>query len=151
MVISIQIFVVAEDRVLRVKPSNIGTSEQVIDTFYGPNPAIGVSDEIIGISISISSSVIFITVKNRGLFAFMLRGTLLWSAGPVLNRFGYLQGCKDLKEDCYFNSAPIVDQCEGSVYVRFSLSLLLLDLHILLKEIFYYLALFNKSTILFYF
>ncbi|CAA7408523.1 unnamed protein product [Spirodela intermedia] len=112
-----KIFVVAEDKVLRVKPSNIGTSEQVVDIFYGPNPDIGVSGEIIGISISISSSAIFITVKHHGLFAFMLRGTRLWSAGPVLNRFGYLQGCKDLATDCYFNSGPTVDQCEGSLYI----------------------------------
>uniref|UniRef100_A0A1D1Y798 Protein GAMETE EXPRESSED 3 n=1 Tax=Anthurium amnicola TaxID=1678845 RepID=A0A1D1Y798_9ARAE len=112
-----KIFLIAEDRVLKIKPSNVGTSEPVVEIFYGPNSTIGGSGEIIGLSISISSSALFFTVKNRGVFAFMLRGTLLWSAGPVLYRFGYPQGCKGNMTDCYFNSAPVVDQCEGSLYV----------------------------------
>lgn len=118
-----QIYLIAEDRILQVIPSNIGTSEARVKIFFGQNSTVGGSGEIIGLSISIMYSSLFITVKNRGLFAILLRGELLWSAGPVLYRFGYRQGCKKNTTDCYFSSPPIVDQCEGSLYVR-SLSIL---------------------------
>ncbi|MQL82828.1 hypothetical protein Taro_015304 [Colocasia esculenta] len=112
-----KVFLIAEDRVLKVKPLNIGTPEPVVEIFYGPNSTIGGSGEIIGLSISISLSALFITVKDRGVFAFRLRGDPMWSAGPVLHRFGYPQGCKNNLTDCHFNSAPVVDQCEGTLYI----------------------------------
>ncbi|XP_020267785.1 protein GAMETE EXPRESSED 3 [Asparagus officinalis] len=112
-----KIYLVAEDRVLKVTPSNIATSESEVDILFGPNSTIGGSGEIIGFAISISYSSLFVTIKNRGLFAILLRGELLWSAGPLLYRFGYRQGCKKNLEDCYFTSAPVVDQCEGTLYV----------------------------------
>lgn len=106
-----KIYLIAEDRVLKITP--MSTSE----VFFGPNSSIGGSGEIIGLSISILYSSIFVTVKTRALFAFSLHGELLWSAGPVLYRFGYRQGCKENLRDCYFNSAPVVDQCEGTLYI----------------------------------
>ncbi|XP_010262471.1 PREDICTED: protein GAMETE EXPRESSED 3 isoform X2 [Nelumbo nucifera] len=78
---------------------------------------MGGSDEIVGLSISMLSSSIFINIKNRGLFAYLLHGQLLWSAGPVLYRFGYRQGCKRSVTDCYFTSGPVIDQCEASIYI----------------------------------
>lgn len=112
-----QIYFVADKRVLRINPSNIGTFESAFEAVIGENSNTGGSGEIIGISISIWSLSLFITIKNQGLFAYALSGQLLWSVGPVLYRSGYRQGCKKNVTDCYFTSAPVIDQCEGSVYV----------------------------------
>lgn len=108
---------------MRVTPSNIATSESTVDIFFGPNSTSGGSGEIIGIAISIWYTSLFVTIRNRGLFAILFRGDLLWSAGPLLYRFGYRQGCKKNLTDCYFSSAPVVDQCEGTLYVSVFLTL----------------------------
>lgn len=113
-----QIYLVAENRVMKINPSNIGTTESAAEVFFGPEPGQEVSGEIIGLSVSTSSSSVFINVKNRGLFAYSLDGHLRWSAGPVLYRFGYRQGCKQNVRDCYFSSIPVIDRCEASIYVR---------------------------------
>ncbi|XP_042386753.1 protein GAMETE EXPRESSED 3-like [Zingiber officinale] len=109
-----KIYLVAEDRVLRINPSNIGRPESTVEVFFGGN-----SGEILGISISCLYTSLFVAVRNRALFAVSLRGgeQLLWSAGPLLYRFGYRQGCKKNTTDCFFNSVPVVDQCEGTIYV----------------------------------
>lgn len=109
---------IAGERVLRITPSKIGTAKPPLEIFYSHNSTRLVSEEIIGLSISASYASLFITIRNRGLFAFLLRGELLWSAGPTIYRFGYLQGCKKNTSDCYFNSGPVVDRCEGTLYVR---------------------------------
>lgn len=103
---------------MKINPSNIGTTESAAEVFFGPEPGQEVSGEIIGLSVSTSSSSVFINVKNRGLFAYSLDGHLRWSAGPVLYRFGYRQGCKQNVRDCYFSSIPVIDRCEASIYVR---------------------------------
>ncbi|KAJ8492769.1 hypothetical protein OPV22_014490 [Ensete ventricosum] len=112
-----KIYLVAEDRVLRITPPNIGRSASTVEVFFGANSTFGSSGEIIGISISILYASVFVSVRNRGLFALLLKGELLWTAGPMLYRFGYRQGCKRNMTDCYFNSVPVVDQCEGTLYV----------------------------------
>ncbi|XP_078429380.1 gamete-expressed 3 [Wolffia australiana] len=112
-----KIFFAAENRILKVKPANMGTSESVVEIIYDPNPEIRNSGEIIGFGISIPSSALFLTAKKLGIFAVLLRGTPLWSAVPNLNRSGFVQGCKNPEGDCYFNSGPVVDQCEGTLYV----------------------------------
>lgn len=105
----LQIYLVAEDRVLRVNPLNISS----VEVFFGPE-----AGEIIGLAVSISSSCVIINVKNWGLFAYRLHGRLLWSAGSVLYRHGYRQGCAKNVTDCYFSSVPVIDHCEAAVYVR---------------------------------
>ncbi|KAL0909779.1 hypothetical protein M5K25_020676 [Dendrobium thyrsiflorum] len=110
-----KIYLIAEDRILKITPSNIGNLKSV-EVIFGPNSTIGGSGEIIGLSISILYASIFLTIKNRGLFALSFHGKLLWSAGPILYRFGYRQGCKENSRDCYFSSTPVVDQCEGTLY-----------------------------------
>ncbi|KAL5547388.1 hypothetical protein UlMin_007075 [Ulmus minor] len=55
--------------------------------------------------------------NGRGLFAFSVHGQLIWSAGPVLNQFGYPQGCRKNATDCYFTSVPVIDQCKASIYI----------------------------------
>ncbi|CAD5183559.1 unnamed protein product [Musa acuminata subsp. malaccensis] len=112
-----KIYLVAEDRVLRITPPNIGRSASTVEVFFGTNSTFGSSGEIIGISISILYASVFVSVRNRGLFALLPKGELLWTAGPMLYRFGYRQGCKRNITDCYFNSVPVVDQCEGTLYV----------------------------------
>jgi len=106
----------AENRVMRINPLNIGTSESAVEVFFDPDPGEE-AGEIVGLSVSTLSSSVFINVKNRGLFAYRLQGQMLWSAGPVLYQSGYRQGCRKNYKDCYFDSAPVIDQCEASVYV----------------------------------
>ncbi|PIA39518.1 hypothetical protein AQUCO_02600166v1, partial [Aquilegia coerulea] len=103
--------------VLKISPSNNGNSESTVEVFFGDTSTTGGSEEIVGISVNPLSWFMVINVKNRGLFAYTLRGKFLWSAGPVLYRFGYRQGCRKNATDCYFTSAPVIDQCEGSIYI----------------------------------
>ncbi|KAK0583967.1 hypothetical protein LWI29_005724 [Acer saccharum] len=95
----------------------MGTSESATQVFFGPGPGQQKPGEIIGVAVSTLSSLVFINVKNRGLFAFVMHGQLLWSVGPVLDQFGYRQGCRRTVTDCYFTSVPVIDQCEASIYI----------------------------------
>ncbi|KAK2998613.1 hypothetical protein RJ639_024614, partial [Escallonia herrerae] len=112
-----KVYLVAENRVLKINTLKIGTSESPGEVFVGPEPGAEGLGEIIGLSVSISSSCVLINVRNRGLFAYRLHGQLLWSAGPVLNQSGYRQGCRRNISDCYFTSVPVIDQCESSIYI----------------------------------
>ncbi|KAL5806049.1 hypothetical protein ACOSQ4_028782 [Xanthoceras sorbifolium] len=112
-----KIYLVADKRVLKVNFLKMGTSESATQVFFGPGPGQQDPGEIIGVAVSTLNSLVFINVKNRGLFAFTLLGKLLWSAGPVLDQFGYRQGCRRTVTDCYFTTVPIIDQCEASIYV----------------------------------
>lgn len=113
-----QIYVVAEDRVLKINPLNIGGSESAVEVFFGPKqPGAETPGEIVGVAVSISSSRVLIAVKKRGLFAYRLHGKLVWSAGPVLYQHGFRLGCRKSLADCYFSSAPVIDHCEASIYV----------------------------------
>lgn len=115
-----QVYLVAENRVLKLWPSNIGSNEPSCQVFFGPEAVGERWGEVVGISISIWSFSLFITVKNRGLFAYSLHGRLLWSAAPAFNKSGYLQGCKRNVEDCFFVSSPLIDHCHGSLHVSHS-------------------------------
>ncbi|KAK9090977.1 hypothetical protein Sjap_024154 [Stephania japonica] len=115
-----KIYLIAENKVLKINPPSNGASESTAEIFFGDESTTGGSEEIIGISISVVSSYMFINVKERGLFAYMLNRQFLWSAGPVLYQFGYRQGCKKNISNCHFTSSPVVDQCEGSIYVKSS-------------------------------
>lgn len=108
-----QIYLVAENAVLKINPSKIGSIQPPSKVLYSHNS----SEEIMGLSISPGYLSLFITIKNRGLFSFFLRGELQWSIGPTLHRLGYTLGCKNDPLNCYFNSAPVVDLCEGTLYV----------------------------------
>lgn len=113
----------AENRILQINLLNNGTSQpasEVLLSFQPPDKEG--RGEIIGISVSTLSSSVFVNIEGRGLFAYTTRGQLLWSAGPVLNQFGYLQGCRKNETDCYFNSVPVLDQCEAAIYVSSRLS-----------------------------
>ncbi|KAL0450229.1 UNVERIFIED_CONTAM: protein GAMETE EXPRESSED 3 [Sesamum latifolium] len=112
-----QIYLVAENRVLKIYPLRIGTPEPAVEVFFGPGQGTEVQGEIIGISTSIFSSCVVINVKNQGLFAYRLYGQLLWRAGPVLNQHGYLQGCRNNITECHFTSVPVIDHCEASIYI----------------------------------
>ncbi|KAK1383845.1 Gamete expressed [Heracleum sosnowskyi] len=110
--VSRTLYVVAENRVMKINLGNIGTSESALEVFFGPE-----SGEIIGLSVSTSISCIVINVKNRALFAFRLHGKPLWNAGPVIYQNGYRQGCRRSTTNCYFTSVPVIDQCEASIYI----------------------------------
>ncbi|KAL6615542.1 hypothetical protein ACP70R_037812 [Stipagrostis hirtigluma subsp. patula] len=114
-----KVYLVADDRVLKVTPRNVRTSEPALsEVFFSYNAAPGRSEEIVGFSVSGAYSSLFLTIRNRGLFVLSLRtGEMQWSLGPVMNRFGYRLGCKRNISGCYFDSAPIVDHCEGVLYV----------------------------------
>ncbi|KAL2522892.1 Protein GAMETE EXPRESSED 3 [Forsythia ovata] len=108
-----KIYLVAENRLLKVNPLKIRTSEAAVEVFFGAEG----SGEITGVAVSISSSCVLINVKSRGLFAYRLHGQLLWSAGPVLYQHGYRQGCRKNVTECYFTSIPVIDHCEASIYI----------------------------------
>lgn len=112
-----QVYLVAEDKVIKVTPRNVHTAEPALEVFFSHNTTSGRSEEIIGVAISGSYSSLFLTIRNRGLFAFSLRGELQWSIGPALNLFDYCLGCKRNVSGCYFDSAPVLDQCEGALYI----------------------------------
>ncbi|MED6208589.1 hypothetical protein PIB30_046713 [Stylosanthes scabra] len=82
-----KIYLIADNRILRVKLENSGTSEPVAELFFGPEPGQ------------------------------QSQGRLLWSIGPVLYKFGYRQGCRRNVTDCSFASVPVLDRCEGSIYI----------------------------------
>ncbi|GAU45592.1 hypothetical protein TSUD_285610, partial [Trifolium subterraneum] len=109
------IYLVAENRLLKIDYGNIGISEPTVEVFFGPAPGQKAEAEIIGLSVSTLSSSVFINIKNRGLFAYLSRGRLLWSLGPTLYQFGYRQGCKKNLTDCHFASVPIANS-EGELY-----------------------------------
>ncbi|PPR95848.1 hypothetical protein GOBAR_AA24819 [Gossypium barbadense] len=111
-----KIYLIAENRVLRINIMKIGTSEPAVQVLFDPGPGQR-GDEIVGIAVSTLCSSVIVNVKNRGLFAYLMRGQLLWSVGPVIDQYGYRQGCWKNASDCYFASAPVIDQCEASVYI----------------------------------
>ncbi|KAL2895923.1 Protein GAMETE EXPRESSED 3 [Bienertia sinuspersici] len=115
--IRLQVYILAENKVLRINSSSVGTSAPSVELFYGNVSTVERSDEILGLSASMLTSSVYINIKNKGLFAFSLRGRLRWSAVPVLNLFGYYQGCKKNVTGCYFTSYPVIDSCESSVYI----------------------------------
>ncbi|KAK7273195.1 hypothetical protein RIF29_14244 [Crotalaria pallida] len=112
-----KIYLVADNRVLMINFGNTGTSEPVVEIFFGPEPGQQAEVAIIGVSVSTLSSTVFINIKDRGLFAYRSHGLLLWSLGPMLYQFGYRQGCKQNLTNCYFASVPMLDQCEASIYI----------------------------------
>ncbi|KAF3334889.1 protein GAMETE EXPRESSED 3 [Carex littledalei] len=108
-----KIYLAAENTILKINPSKIGSIQPPSKVLFSHNS----SEEILGLSISPSYLSLFITIRNRGLFSFLLRGELQWSIGPTLHRLMYTQGCVVDQLNCYFNSAPVVDLCEGTLYV----------------------------------
>ncbi|XP_026378186.1 protein GAMETE EXPRESSED 3-like [Papaver somniferum] len=112
-----KIYLVAENKILKINPPSVRNPESTFEIFFGKMLTTEGSNKISGMAVSVISSLMFITVENRALFAYTLRGQRLWSAGPVLYRSGYRVGCKRNVTDCHFTSAPVVDQCEGSVYI----------------------------------
>ncbi|KAI4346806.1 hypothetical protein L6164_007673 [Bauhinia variegata] len=112
-----KIYLVSENRILKINFENIGTTEPAAEVFFGPGPGEHAADEIIGISVSSVSSTVFFNIKNRGLFACRSDEHLIWSIGPVLYQSGYHQGCRKNLTDCYFTSVPMLDQCDASIYI----------------------------------
>ncbi|CAI0451182.1 unnamed protein product [Linum tenue] len=106
-------FLVADDRVLKINVKHIGTSVPAEEVFFGQKGG----GEIIGVAVSTLSSTVFINVENRGLFACDMNGKLVWSAGPLLSQSGYRLGCRRGIKDCYFASVPVIDQCEASLFI----------------------------------
>lgn len=115
---SSKIYLVAENRVLKISPLRIGTGEAPVEVFFGQRQGGEEGPgKILGISASLSSSCVLITVQNRGVFAYRLHGQLIWSVGPVLYQHGYRQGCRKNITDCYFTSPPAIDHCEASIFM----------------------------------
>lgn len=117
-------YIIAENKVLRINSLSVVASDPAVELLFGNETTGGTSDEILGLSASMLTSSVYVNIKNKGFFAYSLRGRLRWSALPVLNQFGYSQGCNKNVTDCYFTSSPVFDSCESSVYVSNSLVLL---------------------------
>ncbi|XP_044467760.1 protein GAMETE EXPRESSED 3-like [Mangifera indica] len=110
-----KIYLVAEDRVIKVNFMKMGNSESAPQVFFGGGPGEEVAGEISGLAVSTFGSTVFINVKNRGLYAFMTSGEVLWSAGPKQFQSDYHQGCRKSVADCYFSSHPVIDECEANI------------------------------------
>ncbi|PQQ17113.1 hypothetical protein Pyn_27834 [Prunus yedoensis var. nudiflora] len=112
-----KMYLVADNRVIKINFLNNGTSEPAAEVLLSAEPTKEGQGGIVGLAVSTMSSSVFVNIKNRGLFAYMTRGQLLWSAGPVIDLFGYRQGCRKNSADCFFNSVPVIDECEASIYI----------------------------------
>ncbi|PVH38408.1 hypothetical protein PAHAL_5G252300 [Panicum hallii] len=112
-----KVYLVAEDRVIKVTPPNVRTAKPASEVFFSYNATPGRSEEIVGLSVTGSYSSLFLTIRNLGLFEFSLEGELQWSLGPVLDWFGYRLGCKGNISGCYFDSAPVLDHRAGALYI----------------------------------
>ncbi|KAM5581019.1 protein GAMETE EXPRESSED 3 [Rosa sericea] len=112
-----KIYLVAENRVLKVSLLNNGTSKPSAEVLLSTEPTKEGDGAIVGLAVSTVSSSVYVNIRRRGLFAYTARGQLLWSAGPVIDQYGYQQGCRKNIADCYFNSVPVIDQCEASIYI----------------------------------
>ncbi|XP_062016779.1 protein GAMETE EXPRESSED 3 [Rosa rugosa] len=112
-----KIYLVAENRVLKVSLLNNGTSKPSAEVLLSTEPTKEGDGAIVGLAVSTVSSSVYVNIGRRGLFAYTARGQLLWSAGPVIDQYGYQQGCRKNIADCYFNSVPVIDQCEASIYI----------------------------------
>ncbi|XP_050379951.1 protein GAMETE EXPRESSED 3 [Argentina anserina] len=110
-------FVADNNRVLQVSLFNNGTSKPSAEVLLSTEPTKEGDGEIVGLAVSTVSSSVYVNIRRRGLFAYTSRGQLLWSAGPVIDQHGYQQGCRKNIADCYFNSVPVIDQCEASLYI----------------------------------
>uniref|UniRef100_A0A2C9W7S6 BCAS3 WD40 domain-containing protein n=1 Tax=Manihot esculenta TaxID=3983 RepID=A0A2C9W7S6_MANES len=104
-----------KNRVLNINFLDLETSLPTKEVFFGQEDA----GEIIGLAVSRLSSSVFINHRNQGLFVYLIggQGQLLWSIGPMTSQFGYRLGCRKDVTDCYFNSVPVIAQCEGSIYI----------------------------------
>ncbi|XP_072150093.1 protein GAMETE EXPRESSED 3 [Setaria viridis] len=114
---AVQVYMVAEDKVIKVTPPNAHTAKPASEVFFSYNATPGRSEQIIGMSVSGSYSSLFLTIRNRGLFVFSLQGELQWSLGPVLDWFGHRLGCEGNVSGCYFDSAPVLDHSGGAIYI----------------------------------
>ncbi|KAG5247523.1 PSP protein [Salix suchowensis] len=112
-----KLYLVAENRVLKINFSNVSSSPPAVEVFFGPEKGQAGAGDIIGLAASTLSSSVFINIKNRGLFAYKMHGKLHWSAGTVLSQYGYSLGCRKGVKDCSFSSTPVVDRCEASLYI----------------------------------
>ncbi|XP_040369545.1 protein GAMETE EXPRESSED 3 [Rosa chinensis] len=112
-----KIYLVAENRVLKVILLNNGTSKPSAEVLLSTEPTKEGDGAIVGLAVSTVSSSVYVNIGRRGLFAYTARGQLLWSAGPVIDQYGYQQGCRKNIANCYFNSVPVIDQCEASIYI----------------------------------
>lgn len=113
-----QVYLVAGNRVLRVDTTNTRISKNATQVFLGPETGVEGMNEIIGLSISITSFCVLVTIKRTGLFAYSYDGKLRWSTGPVITQSKkYRQGCWKNFTDCFFDSAPVIDHCDANIYV----------------------------------
>ncbi|KAL7614502.1 hypothetical protein Lser_V15G07558 [Lactuca serriola] len=112
------VYLVAGNRVLRVDTTNTRISKNATQVFLGPETGVEGMNEIIGLSISITSFCVLVTIKRTGLFAYSYDGKLRWSTGPVITQSKkYRQGCWKNFTDCFFDSAPVIDHCDANIYV----------------------------------
>ncbi|KAL8247048.1 hypothetical protein R6Q59_008264 [Mikania micrantha] len=110
------IYLVAENRVLKINTTNI-IPESAGEVFLGPETGLEGMQEIVGLTVSISTSCVIINIHKRGLFGYKFDGRLNWSTGPMISRMGYRQGCRKNITSCYFLSAPVIDFCDANFYI----------------------------------
>ena len=79
----LQVYLVAEDKVLKVTPPNVRAAKPASEVFFSYNATPGRSQEIVGLSVAGSYSFLFLTIRNLGLFVFSLEGDLQWTGAKL--------------------------------------------------------------------
>ncbi|KAJ0464724.1 putative quinoprotein alcohol dehydrogenase-like superfamily [Helianthus annuus] len=112
-----KIYMIAENRVLKINTMKIRANESAWEVFLGPETGVQGLNKIIGLAVSISSSYVIVAIERRGLFGYRYDGRLKWSIGPAVNPTGYRQGCRRGFIGCFFISVPVIDLCDANIYV----------------------------------
>ncbi|KAI3722530.1 hypothetical protein L2E82_33569 [Cichorium intybus] len=112
-----KVYLVASNRLLTINTMHTQTPQSTVEVFLGPETGVHGMNDIIGFSVSITSSSVLVAIQRTGLFAYSYSGKLRWSTGPVISRLGYRQGCRKNITGCYFDSAPVIDHCDANIYV----------------------------------
>ncbi|KAH9626510.1 hypothetical protein KSS87_022137 [Heliosperma pusillum] len=108
-----KVYIVAENKLFKI--SSWGTPK--VELFFGNESSDTKLEEIIGITASMLMSSVYISSKDKGLFAYSFSGHLRWTTVPMINQLGFSQGCKANVSDCFFTSAPVIDPCHTSIYI----------------------------------
>jgi hypothetical protein len=80
----LQVYLVAEDRVIKVTPPNVRTAKPASEVFFSYNATPGRSEEIVGLSVTGSYSSLFSPSETWGFSSFRWRASSNGASGLCL-------------------------------------------------------------------
>ncbi|XP_076886517.1 protein GAMETE EXPRESSED 3-like isoform X1 [Bidens hawaiensis] len=113
-----KVYLVAENRVLKVDTMYMTTPESAGEVFLGLGSGVlwPNDTEIIGLTASIPASCVIVNLKKWGLRAYEFDGRTKWGTDPAMHRFRFRYGCKKSVTGCFFVSTPVFDLCDANLY-----------------------------------